>query len=68
MKACLSYRGPYSVIFTLQGRLLLCRLLQEGLQTLQDVLLPQEVKDFLCIVLQGQAFPGDRCETESESH
>lgn len=43
---------------TFQSRLLLCRPLQERLQTLQDVLLPQEVKDFLCIVLQGQAFPG----------
>lgn len=42
---------------TFQSRLLLCRSLQERLQTLQDVLLPQEVKDFLCIVLQGQAFP-----------
>ena len=52
---------------TFYSRLLLHRPLQKRLQTPQDVLLSQEVKDFLCIVLQSQAFP-DEGQRAAETH
>lgn len=43
---------------TFQIRLIIIRLLQESLEVVQNFLLPQVVKNFLCVVFPGQSFPG----------
>lgn len=37
-------------------------LLQESLEVIEDFLLPQVVKNFLCVVFPGQSFPGKQSD------
>lgn len=42
--------------------LIVIGLLQEGLEVVEDFLLPQVVKDFLCVVFPGQSFSGKQSD------
>lgn len=47
-------------ILTFKIGLIIIRLLQESLEVVQDFLLPQVIKNFLCVVFPGQSFPGKK--------